>query len=403
MESTRSLRSWQLPDGIDELLPGAARHVEMLRRRLLDCAEGWGYELVIPPMLEFTDSLLNGVGEDLDLLTFKVPDQLSGRMLGFRADITPQVARMDAHSIGSQDATRLCYAGTILHTRSGSLASSRSPIQLGAEIFGAAGPEADFEVIALMLSMMESAGLHLDQGITLDLGHADLFRHLVVAADCADTALELDLLDALQRKSVPDLRDLMQQLPSRAANWFWDLLALRGDASILQQARERLSSIAKPVDAALSQLSQLVATVQERYPQLALYIDLAELRGYRYHTGVVFALYAQKLGEALARGGRYDNIGAAYGRARAATGFATDLRLVAALTEAPQQTKNAIAAPQQQQAELIQAIQELRAAGEMVIVSLGGDHDARCNRQLKLTDGIWSVEDLEESSVESDV
>ncbi|MEM6485964.1 MAG: ATP phosphoribosyltransferase regulatory subunit [Pseudomonadota bacterium] len=403
MESTRSLRSWQLPDGIDELLPGAARHVEMLRRRLLDCAEGWGYELVIPPMLEFTDSLLHGVGEDLDLLTFKVPDQLSGRMLGFRADITPQVARMDAHSIGSKDATRLCYAGTILHTRSGSLASSRSPIQLGAEVFGAAGPEADLEVIALMLSMMEAAGLRLDHGITLDLGHADLFRHLVVAADCADTALELDLLDALQRKSVPDLKDLMQQLSSRAANWFWDLLALRGDCRILQQAQQQLSGIAEPVDAALSQLNQLAATVQARYPQLALYIDLAELRGYRYHTGVVFALYAQRLGEALARGGRYDNIGAAYGRARAATGFATDLRLVAALTDAPEQQKNAIAAPRQQQAGLIQAIQKLRAAGEIVIVSLDGDHDARCNRQLKLTDGSWSVENLEGSSVESEV
>ncbi|MEM9397874.1 MAG: ATP phosphoribosyltransferase regulatory subunit, partial [Pseudomonadota bacterium] len=289
MNTTSSSRPWQLPDGIDELLPGDAQRVETLRRSLLDCAAVWGYQLVIPPMIEFTDSLLVGVGEDLDLLTFKVPDQLSGRMLGFRADITPQVARMDAHSIGSDGPTRLCYAGTILHTRTESLASSRSPLQLGAELFGAKGLGADVEVIELMLTMMDAAGLDLDSRLTLDLGHADIFKHLVTAADVKGTVLESQLFDALQRKSKPDLESLIRLLPNDAQGYFAKLLSLQGDERVLEEARRSFAGVAPALDAALEQLEAVIEVIKSRFPGLAVYLDLAELRGYRYHTGIVFA------------------------------------------------------------------------------------------------------------------
>ncbi|MEO0437076.1 MAG: ATP phosphoribosyltransferase regulatory subunit [Pseudomonadota bacterium] len=402
MNTSSSSRPWQLPDGIDELLPGDAQRVETLRRSLLDCAELWGYQLVIPPMIEFTDSLLVGVGEDLDLLTFKVPDQLSGRMLGFRADITPQVARMDAHSIGSDAPTRLCYAGTILHTRTESLASSRSPLQLGAELFGATGLEADVEVIELMLTMMDAAGLNLDSRLTLDLGHADIFKHLVAAAGIKGTTLEAELFDALQRKSKPDLESLIRQLPSDARANFAKLLSLQGDESVLDEARTSFDGIAPALDLALKQLGEVIAVIRRRFPGLAVYLDLAELRGYRYHTGIVFALYSQSLGEALARGGRYDNVGADYGRERAATGFAMDLRLMAALVQSHAQLNNAIAAPRVDDPKLRETVNKLRRQQQIVIVTLGDEPDARCDRELALIDGNWTVQARTSASTEGD-
>ncbi|WP_439107384.1 ATP phosphoribosyltransferase regulatory subunit [Congregibacter sp.] len=389
MEKQSPARAWQLPDGIDELLPDAAAQVENLRRSLLDCASRWGYRLVMPPMVEFTDSLLVGVGEDLDLLTFKVPDQLTGRMLGLRADITPQVARMDAHSLHGEQVNRLCYAGSTLHTRSESLAASRSPLQLGAELYGAAGLSGDIEVIALMLSMIDVAGVEVGQALTLDLGHGDVFKHVLAASGAAEAGIESAIFDALQRKSRPDLERLLEQLPADSSAGLRALMDMHGDLSVLDRAEEELAEAAPKIRESLRELRDLSSALQARYPDVSLYIDLAELRGYRYHTGVVFAVYTQGLGEALARGGRYDNVGEVYGRARPATGFATDLRLLAAQLRHREIPKNAIAAPDLEDASLQKAVRKLRSAGETVIVMLDGETDSRCAREMVKIDGQW--------------
>jgi ATP phosphoribosyltransferase regulatory subunit len=385
-------RPWQLPDGIDELLPEAAAHVEALRRRLLDCAARWGYRLVIPPMVEFTDSLLVGVGEDLDLLTFKVPDQTSGRMLGLRADMTPQVARMDAHSLDEEGVNRLCYAGSTLHTQARSLAASRSPLQLGAELYGDASPAADAEVIDLMLSMLGVAGIEAEHSLTLDLGHGDIFRHLLDSSPAGEHGLEASIFAALQRKSRPDLEALLAAIPGEGATRLRALLDMQGGVDVLDRARECFAQSVPRVREAIDELQALADVVRARHPAVQVYVDLAELRGYRYHTGVVFAVYLQGLGEALARGGRYDNVGEVYGRARPATGFATDLRLLAAQVEQQATAGDAIAAPGLEDAELTSAIRALRAAGETVIVSLGNKTDRRCTRQLQKVDGQWIVQ-----------
>lgn len=390
---TRS-HPWQLPDGIDELAPAAAHKVEQLRRRLLDHAARWGYELVMPPLAEFTDSLLVGVGEDLDLLTFKAPDQLSGRMLGIRADITPQVARMDAHSLREREVNRLCYAGSTLHTRARSLRASRSPLQLGAELYGDDSQAADIEVIGLMLSLLREAGIPMDAQLTLDLGHSSIFGHVLSACETRDAALDEALFDALQRKSRPDLETLLSSLPSHAAEMLEALLELHGGIDVLALAERELASQVPALVQPVQELRQLATTLAEQYPALDIYIDLGELRGYRYHTGVVFAAYNAGLGEALAQGGRYNNVGAVYGRARPATGFATDLRLLAAqLPEAVSQSP-AIAAPARDDAALTARIDALRAAGETVIVTLGASPDARCDRELVENDGQWLLRDL---------
>jgi len=393
LPTERSL-AWQLPDGIDELLPGPAAHVEALRRRLLDCAGSWGYQLVIPPLAEFTESLLVGVGEDLDLLTFKVPDQLSGRMLGIRADMTPQVARMDAHSLGQHEVNRLCYAGSTLHTRARSLLASRSPLQLGAELYGDASAEADVEVIDLLLTLLGEAGLDTSQ-LTLDLGHGALFTHLLRACQVEDAQLRRRIFDALQRKSRPDLDTLLDELAPQAAELLSALLELQGDLSVLDAAEARFAEEVPALLPILAELKHLAAALGERYPQLEIYIDLGELRGYHYHTGSVFAVYSQGLGEALAHGGRYDNVGAVYGRARPATGFAMDLRLLAMQVPVAEPGRDAIAAPAHPDPALRTRVAALRAAGEMVLATLGGRVDPRCGRELVNIDGEWELRPLE--------
>jgi len=382
-----SRRPWQLPAGIDELLPDAAAHLEGLRRTLLDCAARWGYRLVIPPMVEYTDSLLVGVGEDLDLLTFKVPDQLSGRMLGLRADMTPQVARIDAHSLGGEGVNRLCYAGSTLQTRTRSLAASRSPMQLGAELYGDSSADADLEVIDLMLSMLDVAGID-SASLTLDLGHGNLFGPLLDALGLHEMTQRERVFDAIQRKSRPDLIELLEELPD--AGLLLEFLDLQGGVEILERAARVLAGVPE-ASRALDEVAALAEGLGERHRGLAVYIDLAELRGYHYHTGVVFAAYAQGLGEALARGGRYDNVGAVYGRARPATGFATDLRVLASQVPAGRADTSPIAAPALGDAGLIAAIRDLRATGETVIVALGGRRDPRCERYLDFVDGRWQV------------
>lgn len=404
---------WQLPDGIDELLPDRAAHLEKLRRRLLDRAAGWGYELVMPPLAEFTDSLLVGAGEDLDLLTFKVPDQLSGRTLGVRADITPQVARMDAHSLSDRAVNRLCYAGSTLHTRSRSLLASRSPMQLGAELYGVPDLAGDLEVIDLMLTLLHEAGIDAgaaaetatESALTLDLGHSSVFSHVLAACETQDRELDARLFDALQRKSLPDLKRATAELPVESAALLTSLLGLHGDLAVLDQAEEQLLPAVPALAAPLAELRQLAATLSGRYPKLELYIDLGELRGYRYHTGVVFAVYREGLGEALARGGRYDNVGAVYGRARPATGFAMDLRVLArelAPEILDRSAVNAISAPALDNDELQAQVARLRAAGEVVIVQLGESPDPRCGRELILDGDHWTLRDCSAVDRESD-
>jgi ATP phosphoribosyltransferase regulatory subunit len=386
-----SVDRWQLPDGIEEVLPAQAATVERLRRQLLDLYRSWGYQLVIPPLMEFTESLLIGLGKDLDLLTFKLTDQLSGRTLGVRADITPQVARIDAHSLAEQGISRLCYAGSTLHTRPKSLLASRSPIQLGAELYGDNSLAADVEIVRLMLATLESAGL---AAITLDLGHVGVYEAVLAAAGLNDEQ-EQTVFDALQRKSVPDLKLALDGVDEAAADMIIQLAELHGDEAVLARARELFAERAPAALAAVDALQEVAADVSRQRPDLDIYFDLAELRGYHYHTGIVFAAYAPGRGEALANGGRYNDVGAVFGRARPATGFATDLKALMALlpTDAPQ--AGAISMPDVDDPALAEAVKALRAAGEIVINCLSTDPDPRCDRQLLEQGGEWGVQALD--------
>ncbi len=386
---------WLLPDGVEEVLPEQAQRIERLRRELLNLYRTWGYELVIPPLMEFTDSLLVGLGSDIDLLTFKVIDQLSGRTLGIRADITPQVARIDAHSIKADAVSRLCYAGSVLHTRPKSLMGSRSPIQLGAELYGAAGQEADVEIISLMLETLKAGGI---EQLTLDLGHVGIYRALISGADL-DYEYEQMLFDALQRKAMVDLGDILAELEDEELrSQLSTLSALHGDLDVLALAATALAGNDAAL-AAVSELDSLGRAIATRFPEVTLYFDLGELRGYHYHTGMVFAAYAPDQGQAVANGGRYDDVGAAFGRARPATGFNTDLKLLADISaEGDAAVISAIAAPAENDTELLAKIDMLRSDGETVIVSLGGASDARCTRQLVKDSNGWQVQALEVSS-----
>ena len=373
-----SVDRWQLPDGVEEVLPAQARTVERLRRTLLDLYRSWGYQLVIPPLMEFTDSLLIGLGHDLDLLTFKLTDQLSGRTLGVRADITPQVARIDAHSLGEECVTRLCYAGSTLHTRPKTLMASRSPIQLGAELYGEDSLAADVEIIGLMLATLETAGL---ENASLDLGHVGVYEAVLDSLSLSDEQ-EQTVFDALQRKSVPDLQAALGEVDDASRELVVALVDLHGDDSVLGRARDLFAG---PVPGALDAIEavEAVATdIRRQRPDLDIYYDLAELRGYHYHTGIVFAAYVQGHGQALANGGRYNDVGAVFGRARAATGFATDLKALMALVAYDEVEQGAIAAPESDDPALAQIVATLRAAGEVVINCLSFGIDSRWDCQL---------------------
>jgi ATP phosphoribosyltransferase regulatory subunit len=381
---------WQLPDGVEEVLPAQAAAAERLRRQLLDLYRSWGYQLVIPPLVEFTESLLIGLGADLDLLTFKVTDQLSGRTLGVRADMTPQVARIDAHSLAESGVTRLCYAGSVLHTRPQMPAGSRSPIQLGAELYGDNSLAADVEVIRLMLATLESAGL--DQ-ITLDLGHVGVYRAVLAAAGL-DAEREETVFDALQRKSLPDLEQALAGAGEASRELIVSLVGLHGDESVLDSARERFAERAPEALVAIDALQDVAADIRRQRPGVAIYFDLAELRGYHYHTGMVFAAYVPGHGQALANGGRYNDVGRFFGRARPATGFATDLKALMALLPRQEAGQGAISMPDSDDPALLVRVEELRAGGEVVINCLSSTPDPRCDRQLVEQDGNWVLQSL---------
>ena len=378
---------WQLPDGVEEVLPARARAVEALRRRLLDLYRGWGYQMVIPPLVEFTDSRLIGLGQDLDLLTFKLTDQLSGRTMGVRADITPQVARIDAHSLAQDGISRLCYAGSTLHTRPKTLMASRSPIQLGAELYGDNSLAADVEIVRLMLATLEEAGVG---NVTLDLGHVGVYEAVLGSAGLSP-AREQTVFDALQRKSLPDLTVALEGVDEKAAALVIALVHLHGDETVLADARELFADQAPAALDAVDALQDVATDVRRQQPDLDIYFDLAELRGYHYHTGIVFAAYAPGHGQALANGGRYDDVGAVFGRARPATGFATDLKALMDLLPPGTEEPGAISMPDADDPALEARVGELRAAGEIVINCLATDPDPRCDRELVEKDGDWQV------------
>lgn len=390
--------SWLLPDGIDEILPEEAKHLEHLRAQLLELFACWGYDLVIPPFIDFLDSLLTGSGHDLDLQTFKLTDQISGEMLGIRADMTPQVARIDAHNLKRETPTRLCYVGTILHTRGDPLEKTRSPMQIGAELYGHAGKESDIEVIRLMLEMLAMTGL-LD--VHLDLGHVGIYRALAKQAQLT-CAQESELFEVLQRKARPELAELMDSyaIADELKTLFLKLPELNGDRETLNKARVIFAHANEEVQQALADLTAIADNLAARFPSLPISFDLAELRGYHYHTGMVFAAFVPSVGREIARGGRYDNIGAIFGRARPATGFSADLKHLAALSKKTGSKAHhaLIFAPCDNDATLTEKIRALRANQQAVVQQLpnqtGTAQDLGCTAILEFINQQWVVRPL---------
>lgn len=387
---------WLLPDGIEEVLPDEAARIEAARRMLLDLFASWGYDLVITPHIEYLESLLTGAGHDLELQTFKMTDQLSGRMLGLRADITPQVARIDAHTLGSEGPCRLSYCGSVLHTRPRPLSTSRSLIQLGAELYGDASTASDLEVMSLMLETLLVCGV---KGMHLDIGHVGIYRPLVQAAGL-DSETEGALFDALQRKAGDEVMSILAPLGELAeARMLASLAQLSGGIEVLEQAHMLLDGAPEAVMAALDDLQDLAAALQARYPQIPLYFDLGELRGYHYHTGISFAVFVPEMGQSIAQGGRYDDIGRDFGRARPATGFSTDLRLLVERGSIGMPNRAAVWAPFSTEPGLHAAVESLRRGGQRVIAALPGQQDLDatshgCSRILRLVDGTWQVCEL---------
>jgi len=386
---------WLLPDGIMELLPPQARQVELMRRKVLDLYDSWGYDLVMPPIAEHLESLLTGVGRDLDLNTFKVTDRISGHTLGVRADMTPQVARIDAHRLRTEGPSRLCYCGSVLHTHPSNMLASRNPVQLGAELFGHAGPDSDVEVIALMLETLSVVGI--SEPISLDLGHVAVFNRLMQLCQL-DPQQQADYQDMLQRKALPEIDRFVEAAVAdeRQALWLRMLPRLNGSADILARARTLFADDAELVHA-VDALERLAQRVVQRCEGISIYVDLSELRGYHYHTGVVFAAYTPSYGQALAKGGRYDNIGRDFGRARPATGFSADLKtLIDLAVSGPAPSEQAILAPAGEESSLQQVIRQLRASGERVVQQLNGEisEPGRFRRQLVLKGSDWVVTDL---------
>jgi ATP phosphoribosyltransferase regulatory subunit len=383
---------WILPEGIEEVLPEQASRFEAMRRMLLDLYASWGYELVIPPTIDFIESLLTGTGHDLDLQTFKLVDQISGRTLGVRADMTPQVARIDAHQLQRDVPTRLCYIGTVLRTKPESIGDSRSPLQVGAELYGHAGIESEVEIIGLMLqtfSMME-----IDE-IYLDLGNVDIYRGLAKQAGLS-TEVESQLFEMLQRKAVTEINELLDSLTidNKVKTMLAGLSSLNGDESVFAKARTLLADADKTVIDAVDYLQRTAELMRARYDDITVHFDLSELQGYHYKTGVVFAAFVPQLGQAIARGGRYDDIGEIFGRARAATGFSTDLKVLNRLSKKQFSTAEKIFAPEDADQNTVAA---LRAEGKIVINQLPGQKtDASamgCSKSLCLIDGQWTVQD----------
>ncbi|MCE7527156.1 ATP phosphoribosyltransferase regulatory subunit [Polynucleobacter sp. IMCC 30228] len=390
------MNRWLLPEDIADILPAEAAKVEALRRRLLDLYQSYGYELVTPPLIEFLDSLLTGTGADLNLQTFKLVDQLSGRTLGLRADMTPQVARIDAHLLNRDGVTRLCYAGSVVHARASITSASREEVQLGAEIYGCASLDADSEAISLLLQTLRLAG---QEQVYLDLSHAGVLAGVLEGVTLTPADMQT-VYGLLQSKDRPSLVAWSQAVPTDCAKALLALTHLNGPSSeVLKKARK--GEFALPnnlqVQESLLQLEALLASMTELAPTTEMSIDLADLRGYQYHTGVTFAAYIADLAQPIARGGRYDQVGAAFGRARPATGFSLDLLTLASLSKASA-LRPAIRAPWLSDAALLAQISQLREAGEVVIQIKVGEEflssQFQCDRELVQQGKNWVVSPL---------
>ncbi|MFY3383975.1 ATP phosphoribosyltransferase regulatory subunit [Paracidovorax sp. MALMAid1276] len=380
------MSAWVLPDHIADVLPSEARHIEELRRGLLDTARTYGYELVMPPLLEHLESLLTGTGEALDLQTFKLVDQLSGRSMGLRADTTPQVARIDSHLLNRQGVTRLCYCGPVLHARPDRPHATREPLQFGAEIYGHAGLEADLEALQLARECLRVASVGES---LIDLADVRIVRNLLVGVDIS-AQHKNQIHAALNAKDAQELVSLTRGFPVRSRDGLLALLQLYGDVTVLDEAAKALRSI-PGVAEVLASLGWLASRLEDA----TVTFDLADLRGYAYYSGARFAIYAPGASDALVRGGRYDEVGAVFGRNRPAAGFSLDVKqLVGAV--APRGLKAAIRAPWGEGSDVVAAIAELRRAGHTVVCVLPG-HESEvdefcCDRELAFVDGQWVVQ-----------
>jgi len=389
----KTQNNWILPEGIEEILPPRAEQLDKLCREIIDLYSTWGYQLVIPPMIEYMDSLLTGTGKDLDLQIFKLTDQLSGRSMGVRADTTPQVARIDAHNLKREVPTRLCYLGTVLHTRPENTGGNRSPLQVGAELYGHKGIESDIEVLCLMIETIKKAGI---ENIHIDLGHVGIYNNLVRLAKLDDDG-ESELFDVLQRKAMPELDDMISagSLTTEAGQMFKALITSNGSINDFKEARVFFDSINSEIKECLDELQSIIDLVGKRMSEVTLDFDFSELRGYHYHTGIVFTAYVPGHGQGIAFGGRYDDIGSAFGRARPATGFSTDIKTLLGLSKLEPENRMGVYVPCSDKPGQFEAIKNLRNQGEIVICELAGQdataEDMGCDRQLEYKDGQWTV------------
>jgi ATP phosphoribosyltransferase regulatory subunit len=390
---------WLLPQGVDDVLPEEAAKLEFLRRQLLDLYASWGYQMVNTPLIEFLDSLLIRTSRDLELHTFKITDQLSGRMMGIRADITPQVARIDAHCLNRQGPVRLCYADSVLHTKPIGLLNSRVPFRVGAELFGYSGVECDIELICLMYQSLVEAGI---ADIHIVLGHVGIFRTLIDVAQ-VNKEDEQAIFQTLQRKAYAEVDALLKRTVKDLAlrKMVSSLSRMSGGKEVLKQAVSEFRNAPASVRREIKELETIAKGVQERIPTAELCFDLCELRGYEYHTGIVFAAYMPQYGRAVAKGGRYDDIGKVFGRARPASGFDCDLKTLVNLSSKTHKPKPGIIAPAESTPELMESITALRKKGEVVIANLGGKQlsksellELNCNRRLVRKGKSWVVEKI---------
>ncbi len=384
---------WLLPEGMEEVLPPDADRLNSLCRQVVDLMQSWGYELAMPPLAEYLDGLLTGTGEDLELQTFKITDQLNGRMMGIRADMTPQVARIDAHFLKRDVPVRLCYLGSVLHTRPAGPGGTRSPLQLGAELYGHPGRESEAEILCLALRILDLAQVN---EVHVDLGHVGIYRGLLERLDISRER-EAILFDILQRKAIAELREQIEewQFAADKADLLLSLMELNGGVEVLDRARHQLAAAGDRVLACIDELRRVADLCARRVRNAPLFFDLAELRGYRYYTGVTFAAYVPGEGQGIAFGGRYDGIGAAFGRPRPATGFSTDMRRVFALSNVKAAPRSVVFAPWSELPALSEAVDGLRRSGETVICQLPGQTgDAQamgCDRELYLEGGKWKT------------
>ena len=387
-------KRWLLPEGVDEILPPRAILLEQMCRKLIDLFSSWGYEFVIPPMMEYLDSLLTATGEDLDLQTYKITDQLSGRLMGIRADITPQVARIDAHLLQRNIPTRLCYLGSVLHSRTNNSGDSRSPLQLGAELFGHEGVSSDIEIVKLMLATLDAVRI---SNICLDVGHIGIFRSLISKSQL-NSMQESEVFEIVKRKAKDELKIFYKKLKINddSSKAMLDLIDLHGDAGILDDAIHAFDKLSPDIRKYVNEVKTLTDSIIDKF-DVSINIDLSELRGYNYHTGMIYTAFVPNEGKGIAFGGRYDDIGSAFGKARPATGFSTDMKQLLELQNISEDTPDKIFAPVDDNDSLHKKITELREQGKIVIQELEGQNatakEMNCSQTLVCENDQWVIKE----------